>query len=113
MKVIELTKALSLTIFGGKAGLEREVTGGYTSDLLSDVIGNSDEGQIWMTLQTHKNVVAVASLKDLAAVILVKGAQPDTATLAQCETEGIPLLGTPLPAFEIGGKLYQLLTPQP
>ncbi|MDR1414597.1 MAG: serine kinase [Odoribacteraceae bacterium] len=89
--------------------LAREVTGGYASDLLSDVMGHAREGQVWITLQTHKNVVAIASLKELAAVVLVKNREPDEDTAAAARAEGIPVLTTPLDAFEAGGRLYRLL----
>ena len=109
MKVSQLTDDLGLTVFSGKEGMERNISGGYVSDLLSDVMGNSREGQIWVTLQTHKNVMAIASLKDLAAVILVKGHQPDEDTLKQSNEEGVPILGTDKPTFEIAGELYKTL----
>lgn len=109
MKVSELINELNLTVFSGKDGLEKGISGGYASDLLSDVMGNAREGQVWVTLQTHKNVMAIASLKDLAAVILVKGNEPDSDTLEHSKEEGIPVLGTDLPAFEITGKIYKQL----
>lgn len=109
MKVCDLVEKLGLTVFSGNEGLENIITGGYTSDLLSDVMGNVDEGQVWMTLQTHKNVMAIASLKDVAAVIIVKGYNPGEETIAQSNEEGIPILGTTMEAFEMSGKLYELL----
>jgi len=109
MKVSDLVNELKLTVFSGEAGLNNHVSGGYVSDLLSDVIGNATEGEVWVTLQTHQNVMAVASLKDLAAVILVKGFSPDEDTVAHSNTEDIPVLGTHLSTFELAGKLYQLL----
>ena len=69
MKVSDLVKKYELKVFAGGASLNNEISGGYVSDLLSDVMGNAGEGEIWITLQTHQNVVAIASLKDLAAVI--------------------------------------------
>ena len=109
MKVNDIVEKLNLKVFSGKVGLDQEVTGGYTSDLLSDVMGNADEGQLWVTLQTHRNVMAVASLKEVAAVIIVKGLEPEENTMSQRNDEGIPLLGTDLETFEISGKLYELL----
>ena len=106
MKVAEFIKKFELHVFTGKAGLENEISGGYVSDLLSDVMGFAQENQVWITLQTHQNVAAIASLKDLAAVILVKGLQPDAETLKHCKEEEIPLLGTNMETFEIAGKLY-------
>ena len=109
MTVAELADKLELKIFCGKNGLKREVTGGYVSDLLSDVMGNADTGQVWITLQTHKNVMAIASLKDLAAIILVTDHEPEVDTANQSNEEEIPILGTSLPTFEISGKLHELL----
>ncbi len=109
MTVADVVKKLDLKVFSGEKGLDRQVTGGYVSDLLSDVMGNADSGQIWITLQTHKNVMAIASLKDLAAVILVTDHKPEANTAEQSNEEGIPVLGTSLDTFEITGKLYDLI----
>jgi serine kinase of HPr protein (carbohydrate metabolism regulator) len=109
MKVSDIIGTLDLEVFCGKDGLDNEISGGYTSDLLSDVIGNADAGKIWITLQTHKNTIAVASLKELSAIILVKGFKPEEDTAIQSEEEKIPILGSKEEAFEISGKLYKLL----
>lgn len=109
MTVQQLTEQLGLTVFGGNEGLNAEVTGGYTSDLLSDVMGFAAAGNVWITLQTHKNVMAIASLRELAAIILVKGFTPDADTLEQANEEGIPVLGTKEQAFELSGKIFNLL----
>ncbi|WP_066628664.1 DRTGG domain-containing protein [Labilibacter marinus] len=109
MKVCDLVEQLNLKVFCGEQGLDNEVVGGYTSDLLSDVMGNVDENQVWITLQTHKNIMAIASLKEVAAVILVKGYKPEQAALEQSNEEGIPILGTDLETFEMSGELFGLL----
>lgn len=109
MKVKQLIERLDLTILAGGENLDREITGGYVCDLLSDVMGFASEGNVWITLQTHQNVLGVASLKDLAAVILIKGLQPDAETLNLSNTEGVPLLQTTMSAFETAGRLYQML----
>lgn len=109
MTVNDIAKKLNLTVLSGNNGLEREVNGGYISDLLSDVMGYSREGQVWITLQNHKNIMAIASLKDLAAVILVKGIKPAADTEQQSNEENIPILGTELETYDIAGLLYTLL----
>lgn len=109
MKVTELAEKLNLKVISGHEGLNRNIEGGYACDLLSDVMGNAREHQAWITLQTHKNVMAIASLKDLAAIILVKGLLPDEDTKAQSDEEGIPILSTSEQAFETAGKIYGLL----
>jgi serine kinase of HPr protein (carbohydrate metabolism regulator) len=109
MKVSDIISELGLEVFSGKEGLDNEITGGYTSDLLSDVMGNANAGKIWITLQSHKNTIAVASLKELSAMILVKGFKPEEDTALQSNEEKIPILGSNEEAFEISGKLYKLL----
>jgi len=109
MKVSDLVEKFGLKVFSGGAGLNNEITGGYVSDLLSDVMGNAEEGKVWITLQTHQNVMAIASLKDLAAVILVKGFEPEEDTIEHSNEEGVPVLGTDLGTFEISGELFNAL----
>jgi predicted transcriptional regulator len=109
MKVSELVEILDLKVYSGSNGLDREITGGYVSDLLSDVMGNAQEGQLWITLQVHQNVIAIASLKDMAAVIVVNNLEPMENAIRHSNNENIPVLGTSLPTFEIAGKLYQIL----
>ncbi len=109
MKVADLVDHLHLQVFAGQAGMDREVTGGYVSDLLSDVMGNAPEGAAWITLQTHQNVLAIASLKEVAAVILVQGREPEEDSIAHSNREGIPLLGTDMESFACAGRLYMLL----
>ena len=107
--VADIVEKLGLEVFAGKSGLGKPVNGGYVSDLLSDVMGNASEGDVWITLQTHNNVVAVASLRDISAIILVKGLKPSEETINSAEKEGIPLLGTKERTFEMSGKLYNLI----
>ena len=90
------------------AAASREVGGGYASDLLSDVMGNALEGDLWVTLQKHANIVAVAQLNGLAGIVLVNGRTPDPAAAERAEAEQIPIISTKLPAFEAVGILYRL-----
>jgi hypothetical protein len=108
VKLTELIQKLNLDVRSAKANLEREVTGGYASDLLSDVIANGKEGNIWITLQIHHNIVAVASMKELAGIILVNGREPEQETVEKAETENLVLMVTELPTFEVVGRLYSL-----
>ncbi|MDH4238581.1 MAG: serine kinase [Phycisphaerae bacterium] len=108
MKLTELIEKLNLGVRSSKADLEREVTGGYASDLLSDVLANGKEGNIWVTLQVHHNIVAVASMKDLAGIILVNGREPEQETIEKAEAEKIVIMVTELPTFELVGRLYGL-----
>jgi hypothetical protein len=109
MKISDVFKEMSLEVKTFKDGVQREVTGGYVSDLLSDVLAHAQEGNMWITLQTHPNIVAVASTKGLAGIIIVGGRKPQQETLEKAESEKITILTSPLSAFEISGKIYQLL----
>ena len=109
MKVQELVEKLNLKVLSGEKGLDREIDGCYISDLLSDVMGNAMEGNIWITLQTHKNVMAVASLKEMSCIILVKNLMPNDETSEQSNDEDLPILQTTLPTYEIAGLVYNLL----
>jgi predicted transcriptional regulator len=109
MKIADIITKLDLKVLSGNNGLTNEIKGGYVSDLLSDVIGNAHEGEIWITLQTHQNVIAVASLKDLAAVIIVKGFIPEEETIKKSNEENIPVLVTNSDTFTIAGRLFELL----
>jgi predicted transcriptional regulator len=109
MNVNTLAETLNLKVISGEKGLNNEIAGGYVSDLLSDVMGNAEQGQAWITLQVHKNIMAIASLKELACIILVKGLMPNTETLEQSNGEGIPILSTESETFEISGRLYEAL----
>jgi len=107
LRLSDLVKSFQLKIEAGKDQLHEEVTGGYTSDLLSDVIAHSRKGNVWITIQTHPNIVAVAAMKELAGIILTGGRKPDAETIQKAEEEGIPLLVSPLFTFELVGRLYQ------
>ncbi len=109
MKLKDVAEKLGLEVLTCKDKLEGEVSNGYASDLLSDVIANSREKNLWITLQTHQNIVAVAKLRDLAGIILVNNRQPEELTLKKAEEEKVVLLATPHAAFEISAQLYSLI----
>lgn len=108
MKVKEIAEKLGLEIKSGVAHIDREIKGGYASDLMSDVMANSREGDVWVTLQVHQNIVAVAVLKELAAIIIVQGRHPEKEAIEKAEREGVPILVSSLHTFELVGRLYQM-----
>ena len=108
MTVKEIIEKLDLQCLN-EANLDTEVTGAYASDLLSDVMGNARSGQIWITMQTHKNVTAIASLRDLAAVIIVRGGLPDEDMLEHATDEDVCILVSQDPTYQVCGKLYEIL----
>jgi hypothetical protein len=82
--------------------------GGYTSDLLSCVMAGAKSNYLWITLQAHLNIVAVAALLEVAAIIITEDAQPDPATVAKANEQGVILLSTSKLTFEIDGKLWEM-----
>jgi BioD-like phosphotransacetylase family protein len=108
MTLSEIASELSLSVQAASDKLDVEVTGGYASDLLSCVMAKARQGNIWVTLQSHLNIVAVAALLQLAGIIVTEGMQPDAATLDKASAEGIPILTTPRATFTIVSQLVQL-----
>jgi hypothetical protein len=83
-------------------------SGGYSSDLLSCVMAGAKKGNVWITLQAHLNIVAVAALNELAAIIITEDAQPDAATIAKANQQDVILLSAPQSSYEINGKLWEM-----
>ena len=108
MKLSEIIKKCNLHIVCGGDLQEQEVSGGYSGDLLSDVMANSKKGDIWITLQIHPNIVAVAMLKELAAIVIINKRKPEAETVKKAEAEGLPVLTSDMPAFEVAGRLYAM-----
>lgn len=105
MKVSEMT---------GKAGLktlnacgDKEIRGVYISDMVSDIIGIG-EGNLLVTLQTHKNVIAAANLVDVAAIVFTRGKTPAEDVVALATKAGIGLLGFDGDTWTLAKKLYEL-----
>ena len=108
VKLTTIIKTLKLEVQAGAGDLSREVTGAYVSDLLSDVLAHAQPGYLWATLQTHPNIVAVAVMKELSGIVVIGGKEPSPDTLAKAKDEGIPVITSPLTAFELSGRLYAL-----
>ena len=86
---------------------EVELAGCYISDLLSDVLANAQPGVLWVTIHTHRNVLSVASMKDITAVLFTCGRKPEPAIIAEAAEKNIMLLSTPLTTYETAGKLWK------
>lgn len=106
----EIIKSLELKPQTGAAVQLGEIQGAYCGDLLSDVLANAAPGELWVTIQRHRNVIAVAALLNLSGVIVTGGRIPAKDTVHTAEKEGIPLFSTPLNNFQAAGKLYTILT---
>ena len=108
MKIRQIVDTLSLTVMAGHHNLDTEVTGGYAADLVSCAMAGAQKGGLWVTLQGHVNIVAVASLLDLAAIIVTENKAVGPDALAKANEEGIPILATPWTTFEVVGRLWEM-----
>jgi predicted transcriptional regulator len=109
MTLQEIINTLELNVLTeAKDFASIEAASGYTSDLLSCVMAGAKQKGVWLTLQAHINIVAVAALLDLSAVIITEGALPEQATIDKANVQGIILLSSPLPTFVIAGKLWEM-----
>jgi len=106
MNVRELVEKFRLTIAAGEAGLDHEINGGHCGDLLSEVMGNAPIGCAWLTIQGHQNIVAVALLREMAAIILTGGNKPDVMTRERADQEKIPILLTDALTYDLAGRLF-------
>jgi hypothetical protein len=104
----DLVEALELRPLTPVVKDDAEVSHGYASDLLSDVLAHAPEGGVLITLQVHLNVIAVASHAGLRAVIFSCGRMPDDDVLERAAAEGLSLFGSKADTFEIVGRLYDL-----
>ncbi len=108
MKISDIVKPLELESLT-EDFKDRVIRWAYVSDLLSDVMANARSGDVWITLQVHINIVAVATLKNIPAIIITNNRKPDDDTIKKASEEGIALFKTGLSTFEAAGRLYQIL----
>ena len=105
MKLKEIIEKLSLNPLTNVE--EREVTGVFISDMLSDVMGNAQSGNLWLTVQSHKNIVSAANLVDISAVIVTNDKQVPDDTVQLANRFHVIILSSPLSNFELAKKLMQ------
>lgn len=104
----QIIEELGLELVTAGDGAVRSIGGGYASDLLSFVMSHARAGDVWVTLQAHDNVVAVAGLIGLAAVIITEGQRPTAGMIARAEQEGVVLLATAKTTFTVVAELAAL-----
>ncbi|HEX2987516.1 MAG TPA: DRTGG domain-containing protein [Chloroflexota bacterium] len=95
----DVAERLSAKVVAGEERLARPVTGGYVGDLLSCVMAGASAGDVWVTVQGHPNVVAVATLVGISAILVAEGARIDPGTVEKANQEGIPLLSSQKRSF--------------
>ena len=107
MTVTELQQALSLTPVAVPEG-DREVEGVYIGDLLSWVMGRAQSGNVWLTIMSNLNIVAVATLSDVSCILLCEGVTLDESVKTTAETKGINVLSTEMTTYEAAKRLAEL-----
>jgi predicted transcriptional regulator len=108
MKLREIIDAVGFKVWTDPQGLDAEVTGGYASDLLSCVMAKAHRGNLWITLQSHPNIVAVASLHDLAGIIITEGREPESKAIEKADQEGVCIMTTGHTTYTTVAKLAEL-----
>ena len=104
MTVNELTAKYALTPVVVPDG-EREVSGGYCGDLLSWVMGRAQQDNAWITIMSNMNIVAVASLSDVSAVILAEGVTLEQSIIDTASAKGVNILSSDKGTFEIAAMI--------
>ena len=105
MKVSELVTKTGLKTFN--QGADKDIAGVYISDMVSDIVGMK-EGNLLITLQTHKNLIAAANLVDVAAVVFSRNRVPADDVVALANKAGIRLLGYEGDTWSLAKKLCEL-----
>ena len=109
LTVRDVVEQLKLKVVAGENGLGREVKGGYVGDLLSCVMAKAEAGNLWVTVQGHPNVVAVATLVGISAIIVAENARIDPETAEKAEQEAIPILSSGKSAFRVVSELVSTM----
>lgn len=108
MKVRDVVEQTGMGVIAGAESLDNEVLSGYVADLLSCVMAGAKPGSLWVTLQTHANIVAVASLLGISGIVVAEGAPVPEATLAKADQQGVVILVSPEPVYETVSRLIAL-----
>ncbi|MBN2004119.1 MAG: serine kinase [Anaerolineae bacterium] len=108
MTLREIVEKLGFKVLVGEEQLDQEARGGYVADLLSCVMAGAKAQSVWVTLQTHANIVAVAALNELACIVIAENAVVPQATLDKAEEQDVVILSSPEPVYETVGRLIAL-----
>jgi len=107
MKLKKIIDKLDLKVVV-ESSLDIEVEKGYCGDLLSNVMAKAQKGDLWFTVQSHQNVIAVALLTEVAAVVIAEDFDIEDKAVKRAEEKGVNVLSSELNSYELAGLLYQL-----
>ncbi len=109
MTLQDIIQNLSLTVFTDPVDFASvHPAGGYAADLLSCVMAGAKRGDIWVTLQAHINIVAVAAMAEVCAIVISEGSVPEPEVIEKANSQGISLLGTIDNTYQVAGKLWEM-----
>jgi serine kinase of HPr protein (carbohydrate metabolism regulator) len=108
MKVKDLIEKLNFKLVATETNTDREIKGLHYGDLLSWVMAHAKQGDAWVTIQTHINVVAVASLIDISCIIIPESIAIDQDTIEKANKVDIPILSTDLDTYKIFCGIYEM-----
>ncbi len=109
MKVDQLAAKASLE-FLNRANTDAQIEGGYAGDLLSWVMGNAKKSNVWVTIMTNRNIIAVASLLELSCIVIAEASEIDDEVVALAAEKGVNLLRSPKPVFELCSEISALIS---
>lgn len=108
MNVKYLMDNLDIELVAGQQGLDKEVKEGFVGDLLSVVMGTCEPDSAWITIQSHVNIIAVATLANISCIIVSQGYELDEDAIAKANEEDIPVFTTKVSSFEMARQLIKL-----
>lgn len=108
MKLCEIIDKMELEVVTEFDLPQKQVEGVYIGDLLSIVMAKAQQNFLWITIQTHINIIAVATLVDLAGIIIVEGMEIEKDTIEKALEVGIPIFKSKLSAYDIACKLREI-----
>ena len=106
MKIQEIIEKLDLTPLTNVE--DKDVEGVFISDMLSDVMASASAGDLWLTVQTHKNIISATNLIDIAAVVITYGKNVPRETIDLANRFHVVILSTPMSTFQMAGELYSI-----
>jgi hypothetical protein len=110
MTIKQILDKIPIKILTQGSDLTTPIESAYSSDLLSQVLAKANHRDIWITVQTHATILGIASIKQVPCILFTEGLLPCVEVITKAEQEGIVLLACESTTFEVGGKIYQLLT---
>ena len=109
MKILEIVKALDLLVVAGHNSIDTDAGGVYICDLLSWVMSHAQRRDIWITVQSNINIVAIASLLELACILIPEDIKVDDVTVKKADEKGVVILSSSMNSYTLGVKLSEIL----